>query len=127
VLSGVTVVVVDLPGSALGAMAGNVLMVDSNAAGYGWFVDATPGSDSEFGRVVSASERRAGASSAAYGRADLLTVMMHELGHRMGMDHSDAPGNIMQDEIGLGTRRLPTVWDAALAEWMYSTRPRRAA
>jgi hypothetical protein len=60
--------------------------------------------------------------------------MMHELGHRMGMEHW-APhaerggyiaGNIMQDEIGLGTRRLPTLYDAALAELMYSTTRRGA-
>ena len=43
--------------------------------------------------------------SPAYGRADLLTVVLHELGHILGDNH-ELEG-IMEDMLPLGTRRLP--------------------
>ena len=47
-LAGLSVRIVDLPGNMLGESAGNTIYVDRNAAGYGWFVDPTPGDDREF-------------------------------------------------------------------------------
>ena len=35
-------VITDLPGSYLGETEGNVIYLDANAAGNGWFVDPTP-------------------------------------------------------------------------------------
>jgi hypothetical protein len=48
-LAGVEVRVADLPGSTLGtADAGaGVIWLDVDAAGWGWYVDATPGDDGE--------------------------------------------------------------------------------
>ena len=40
--------VTDLPGSYLGWTENNQVLIDRNAAGYGWFVDPTPGQDEEF-------------------------------------------------------------------------------
>ena len=39
----------DLPGATLGLASGNTIWLDINAAGWGWFVDATPGD--EIGRA----------------------------------------------------------------------------
>ena len=38
----------DLPGTTLGEAIGHTIWLDSKAAGWGWFVDATPWNDSEF-------------------------------------------------------------------------------
>ena len=47
-LAQVQVVIGDLPGSYLGKAEGNQIYIDTNAAGYGWFVDPTPALDEEF-------------------------------------------------------------------------------
>jgi VCBS repeat-containing protein len=120
-LSSLAFVIADLPGNALAtASASGVVTVDVDAAGYGWFLDATADGDREFARVVSRSERRAIGDSPAYGYVDLLTVLSHEIGHVLGLDHSDDPTNVMANELSLGTRRNPTAFDAAIVEWLYS-------
>ena len=40
--------VADLPPGHLGLALAGAIYVDRDAAGYGWFVDATPGDDREF-------------------------------------------------------------------------------
>jgi hypothetical protein len=37
---------------------------------------------------------------------DLLTVVLHEVGHVLGKEHADAP-NLMVDDLSTGTRRVP--------------------
>ena len=70
------------------------ITLDDNAAGATWYVDATAADDSDDG---------------AYDGIDLLTVLMHEMGHVMGMSHPDfATTDLMMEEIGKGQRLLPT-------------------
>ena len=47
-MAGVSVQVADLSGGLLGETIGKTILIDSNAAGYGWFVDPTPALDEEF-------------------------------------------------------------------------------
>ena len=49
----------------------------------------------------------AATGSPASERVDLLTVVMHELGHVLGFEHTDSHG-LMNAELPLGTRRLPS-------------------
>jgi hypothetical protein len=72
-LSDVTIEIVDLEGDLLGQTDGNVIRIDYNAAGFGWFVDATPEDDVEF-----AIARTDGSQAAnAWSKMDLLSVVSH--------------------------------------------------
>jgi len=109
-LENVQFVIMDLPDSRLAAAHTGHILLDVDAAGYGWFVDATSSGDDEFQRVISPSERQAGKGSPAAGHVDLLTAITHELGHVLGLPDLPVelvPHNIMTDTIGLGTRRSP--------------------
>jgi hypothetical protein len=63
------------------------IWIDNDAAGAGWHVD--------------------GSSSPAHGRADLLTVVLHEMGHILGLDHDVHAGALMASSLSAGTRLLP--------------------
>jgi hypothetical protein len=103
-LAGVNVRIADLPGSTLGLASGNTIYLDVNAAGWGWFVDTTPADDSEFSTPGNQGEQ---------GHMDLLTVVMHEMGHVLGLDH-DAKG-VMQETLDPGTRLSPSRLDLYFA------------
>jgi hypothetical protein len=102
-LSSVDVIVADLSGNQLGLASGNRVVIDADAAGHGWFVDETPWDDVEFGAAGNGDLVAATGTSAA-SRMDLLTAVMHELGHVLGYSHESE--GIMDDTLPLGTRRL---------------------
>jgi len=103
--------IADLGGSylGLGDPGTYAIRIDDDAAGYGWFVDATPGEDSEFRRP---GDRR------VRGRMDLLSAVAHELGHLVGLDDDHNPGRaggVMGDSLAAGTRRMPAAVDVVPA------------
>jgi hypothetical protein len=59
----------------------------------------------EFYQDRGAGELTASPASPAYGRADLLTAVLHELGPVQGHNHEDE--GLMDERLPLGTRRLP--------------------
>jgi hypothetical protein len=98
-----------LGGGALGAEAGDTITIDPTAAGYGWYVDADPSSDAAF-PLAGGDGLHAVPGSDAATRMDLLTVLMHEYGHVLGLPDVDAllqPGNLMAETLSLGVRRNP--------------------
>jgi hypothetical protein len=106
-LSQVQVVLSDLPGSLLGEAQGHRITIDGNAAGYGWFVDATPAQDEEFAASTSCQALHA-VDAQALDRIDLLTVVEHELGHIAGLKDLDALADSLMDGVlGVGVRRSP--------------------
>jgi hypothetical protein len=114
-LADVNVVIADLPALVLARHNGNVIELDHNAAGHGWFVDPTPRDDSEFG-----PDGLALPGSAAEGDIDLLTAITHEFGHELGFDHESTP--LMADSLSVGVRLQPG--EAAMAEAAVSQEPR---
>jgi hypothetical protein len=121
-LRSVNVRIADLGGSYLGLQSGHTLLIDDNAAGWGWFIDPTPRDDREFTTPGDQGEQN---------RMDLLTVLMHEMGHALGLGHDDH--GVMQETLAAGVREgIPPapfaagdLWrEAALAQ-ILSERERR--
>ncbi len=103
ILAYASIEIVDLPNLLLGETVGNTIRIDRDAAGYGWFVDPTPADDLEFADVIGQHVLAADNSSPAAHRVDLLTTVMHEMGHVLGYKHSDS-FDLMHSALPLGTR-----------------------
>ena len=97
----------------LGRANGFTITIDDDAGGSGgWFVDATPGQDEEF---VPTGDLAFGAipDSAAADRYDLLTAVMHEQGHVLGLrdlrggTEGGSGSDLMAYSLGAGTRLVP--------------------
>jgi len=119
-LQSVTFEIADMPAWYLGSATPGHITIDSDAAGYGWFLDVTPFDDSEFTPLSppfargetggSPTRLYTDPSGAPAGRYDLLTTVMHELGHQLGLPDYyslDARDNLMYGFLTLGERRLP--------------------
>ncbi|MFP6614236.1 MAG: hypothetical protein VB835_18140, partial [Pirellulales bacterium] len=107
--SNVSWAIADLSGATLGLATPATVTIDADAAGYGWYIDATPQNDTEFtpsaGRPGTAAE------------IDLLTVVMHELGHVAGLDDLYDAGeedDLMYAWLQPGMRKTST--SAAIAD-----------
>ncbi len=98
-----------------GSSSANLIQLDLNAAGHGWFMDVTPHEDEEFAATPLTQELRASAASPASGRVDLLTAVMHEMGHILGHGHSHDDLALMAKSRKPGVRRAQAV-DVALAD-----------
>jgi large repetitive protein len=66
------------------------ISIDDDANGVGWFLDTTPGDSSEFRRGDGGTGGLgdyyvADPNSAATGKYDLLTAILHEMGHTFGI------------------------------------------
>jgi hypothetical protein len=95
----------DLAGSALGQTTGTTITLDDNAAGYGWFIDATPDLNEEFLPTADPTVWKAKAGSAAEGKMDMLSVLLHEYGHVVGLDYSADAHSNMAATLQPGVRR----------------------
>jgi len=89
-------VIADLPGQILSQTQGSTIYIDRDAAGWGWYIDRTPGSDREFKTPGNQGEQ---------GRMDLLTALMHEMGHVLGREHEST--GLMTEDLKAGERAVP--------------------
>src|SRR5205823_3231537 len=85
--------VADLPGHDVGMALPGVIVLDRTADRYGWSLAA---------------------SGPEANRVDLLTVVLHEMGHELGLDH-DHGDRLMADRLAPGTRHLPDVQEVRSA------------
>ena len=102
--------VADMSGLNLGAFAPTQITLDADAAGRGWYLDATPRDDAEFGAVFAATRMQTDPTGAPAGHYDLLTAVMHEMGHALGLGDFYLAGDrddLMYGWLYLGERRLP--------------------
>jgi hypothetical protein len=88
----VTFRIANLPKNVLGMVSGHTIQVDINAAGYGWFVEKDEGRRTKDEGILMHPHS-----------VDLLTAVMHELGHVLGYDHLH--DGVMEELLPLGTRR----------------------
>jgi hypothetical protein len=82
-------------------------LLDRTAAGHGWFVDPTPLQDEEF-RGGADGPLTAAPTGPAAGKMDLLTAVLHELGHLAGLPDVSAatdPADLMGEQLADGDRR----------------------
>jgi hypothetical protein len=114
--SAITLNIADLPGGAVGQTTGSIITLDDNAAGNGWFIDTTPADNSEFLPTSNPDEWVAKEGSAAYGKMDMLSVLLHEYGHALGIEHSAEGHDYMSTTLTPGVRRLPSAEELALMQ-----------
>ncbi|MCB1061570.1 MAG: LEPR-XLL domain-containing protein, partial [Verrucomicrobiae bacterium] len=108
-LNAATYQIADLGGNYLSSAEGNVITIDDDAAGGSWFVDETPLENEEFETGESAALIARDGTSAE-GRIDLLSAVIHEQGHILGLnDDDDSDGHgFMAGLLDEGERLLPT-------------------
>jgi hypothetical protein len=101
--------IADLPDGYLGDTE-NSITIDGDAAGHGWHVAEMPWANTSLPQH---------SANPPTHRIDLLTVLMHEMGHRLGLDHDDSPASVMHARLGGGVRReiSPREVDLLLAQW----------
>src|SRR5262249_5702436 len=97
-LPGLDLRIADRGGTPLGPASGHTIRIDDNATGWGWFIDATPGDDSEFTTPGDQGDMH---------RIDLLTALDHEIGHLLGYPHTD--WGLMNDTLAAGVRLSPVI------------------
>jgi microcystin-dependent protein len=111
-LESLTYQVADLePGYLAVLGAENVITLDADASDRRWFVDATPEDNSEFASTDPITGELLATDVSALSGFDLLTTIMHEQGHHLGLGHVDTRGSIMFGSLGKGGRFLPTSSD----------------
>ncbi|MEY2518471.1 MAG: hypothetical protein QOF24_230 [Verrucomicrobiota bacterium] len=107
----------------LGEANGNLIRVDKNGGGNGWFVG---NDDAQFATNVSGERGYTDPTSAPAGRIDLLTTIMHEMGHALGLpdsyDEKDRD-KVMYGFLTTGERRVPAAGDAVGAKPNAQTTP----
>ncbi len=104
-LDGIDIELAELGGAVLARWTGNTILIDTDAAGHGWFVDTTPLIDEEYHLVDDSSRLLADVGSDAGEQVDLLSAVMHEIGHATGREHQD--DGLMATALDEGERRLP--------------------
>ena len=114
-----TVTFGDLPGSSLAQTTGTgpsaSITLDKDAEGRGWYIDETPLDNiDDYLPTSNPNIWQAKAGSEAEGKMDMLSVLLNEYGHALGLDHSADAGDFMVSTLQPGQRRLPSSDELAL-------------
>ena len=98
--SGVTYSFDSLPSTAVGTTVDQGLStkitLDTSAAGHNWYVDPTPlDNTDDYLPTSNPNIWQAKAGTDAAGKMDMLSVLLHEYGHALGLEHSAQVGDFM--------------------------------
>jgi predicted chitinase len=109
----------DLPGSSVGQTTGTgpsaSITLDKDAAGHGWYIDETPlDNTDDYLPTSNPNIWQAKPGSEADGKMDMLSVLLHEYGHALGLEHSGDASDFMASTLQPGQRRLPSSQELAL-------------
>ena len=109
----------DLAGSAVGNTVGEgptaQITLDTTAAGHNWYIDPTPQDNTDdYLPTSNPNIWQAKAGTDAAGKMDMLSVLLHEYGHALGLEHSAQVGDFMSATLQPGERRLPNADELAL-------------
>ncbi|MBK7003103.1 MAG: tandem-95 repeat protein [Rhodoferax sp.] len=109
----------NLSGSSVGQTTGTgptaQITLDTTASGHGWYIDPTPQDNTDdFLPTSNPTIWQAKAGSAADGKMDLLSVLLHEYGHALGLEHSADSSDYMATTLQPGQRRLPSAEELTL-------------
>jgi hypothetical protein len=111
-------------GQSVGEGANAAITLDTTATGNGWFIDATPADNSEFLPTSNPNEWVAKSGSAAAGKMDMLSVLLHEYGIALvGFLRPNCYGGANLDITG-AVAANPAFVD--LVGWIPSTMPDNA-
>ena len=113
VLESVEIQLRDLPSGTLATATDDQITLDRDATNRGWFIDVSPADDVEFGDIDPRTGELVGTLDSSESHYDLLTTIMHEQGHILGLEHSFEIGELMYGSLSVGARKLPTVSDVA--------------
>ena len=89
----------------------NLVRIDADAIGRGWFIDASPEDDNEFDTVDSLTGELVATAGDALYKYDLLTTIMHEQGHLLGLAHAHDRSSVMSGMLQTGGRFNPLAED----------------
>ena len=91
------------------------ITLDTTAAGHGWYIDPTPlDSSDDYLPTSNPTVFQAKAGSAAEGKMDMLSVLLHEYGHALGLEHSGNGADFMAASLQPGVRKLPSAAELTL-------------
>jgi hypothetical protein len=116
VLANLKFEVADLPGSYLGENGSGLIRLDSDAGGHGWSLGAAAEDDAVSAQAIAATWRPVDQVNAPAVRIDLLTAIMHEMGHALGLGDTYAEqdrDNVMYGYLTKGERRVPAPGQAS--------------
>jgi Ca2+-binding RTX toxin-like protein len=108
ILNGITVDIGTLTEGMIGLTQGDLITIDSTADGWGWFTDTSLAGNNEFEWTSTPGVLTAEAGSAASGKVDLLSTLLHEMGNVMGFPE-DSGQDVTGDVLAAGERRLPVL------------------
>jgi hypothetical protein len=97
----------DLADGLLSQAQGNVIVVDMQANGAGWFVDDTALEDEEFALAIDGS--LSAFDEAAAAGIDLLSVLARQMASLVESDLDADVFDFLADDLAAGTRRITAV------------------